>query len=126
MIENAEDFQSAVDEFELWLPRVSSVVQQLGPISSVPGEIKKQLKEAEASLANHLTFVTCLKVSSLLENYCTLCSAVLCCAVHLSIGKDTCRAPLVKMFPSRSSNKTTFADVLLVSHAVFWKDCMTR
>ena len=49
VIENAEDFQSAVEVFEAWLPRVSSVVQQFAPISSDPKEIKKQLKEAEAS-----------------------------------------------------------------------------
>ena len=58
MIENAEDFQSAVEEFESWLPRVSSVVQQFGPISSDPKEIKKQLKEAEVSL--NLTCLTSL------------------------------------------------------------------
>ena len=49
VIENAEDFQSAVEMFESWLPRVSSVVQQFAPISSEPKEIKKQLKEAEVS-----------------------------------------------------------------------------
>lgn len=57
MIENAEDFQSAVEVFESWLPRVSSVVQQFGPISSDPKEIKKQLKEAEASGSTCLTSV---------------------------------------------------------------------
>lgn len=51
MIENAEDFQSAVYEFESWLPTVSSAVQQFAPISSDVDGIKKQLKEAEASNA---------------------------------------------------------------------------
>ena len=49
VIENVEDFESAVEMFESWLPGVSTVVQQFGPISSDPKEIKKQLKEAEAS-----------------------------------------------------------------------------
>lgn len=39
-------------EFEAWLPKVSTVVQQFAPISSHPAGIKKQLKEAEASIFN--------------------------------------------------------------------------
>lgn len=63
MIENAEDFQSAVEMFESWLPRVSSVVQQFAPISSDPKEIKKQLKEAEASHPLSICFTSVLKIT---------------------------------------------------------------
>jgi len=58
VIANAEEFQDAVYEFEAWLPSVSSAVQQFEPISSNPVEIKKQLKEAEASQ----TSLTCFKL----------------------------------------------------------------
>lgn len=47
VIENAENFHDAVYEFESWLPSVSAVVQQFGPIASDAEEIKKQLKEAQ-------------------------------------------------------------------------------
>ena len=58
VIENAEDFQTAIFEFEAWLPKVSAAVQQFEPISSNLGGIKKQLKEAEARILN------CLYLSS--------------------------------------------------------------
>lgn len=47
VIENAENFHDAIYEFESWLPSVSAVVQQFGPIASDAEEIKKQLKEAQ-------------------------------------------------------------------------------
>ena len=47
MIENAEEFQGAVQNFESWLPKVSTAVKQFEAIAAEPDEIKKQLDEAQ-------------------------------------------------------------------------------
>lgn len=99
VIENAEDFQSAVDEFESWLPRVSSVVQQFGPISSDPKEIKKQLKEAEASQTWFDLFNLFKTISHYLGPGATEKHYVVIC---------------FNFWFSSASNKGTFQDILLV------------
>ena len=50
MIENAEEFQTASDEFSDWLKNATKTVQSYDPVSVDPEKLKQQLDEVQVTL----------------------------------------------------------------------------